>query len=208
MSGNRRGFVLILAAPSGAGKSTLAQYLVAHQKDIQISVSTTTRKPRPGEKHGEHYFYCQKESFLKEIENDQFLEWAEVFGNYYGTSKRFVEETLAQGKDVILDIDWQGARTIRESLAVEDVVGVSIVPPSLEELKKRLESRGQDDTVVITKRMEQANQEMSHWREFEYLVINDDLERAKEDLVAIVRAERLTRDRMAGQIEKITSGFS
>ncbi|MBF0194630.1 MAG: guanylate kinase [Magnetococcales bacterium] len=207
MSGNRRGFVLILSAPSGAGKSTLAQYLVKNYTDIVNSISTTTREPRPGEKHGEHYFYIKKEQFQKEIENSSFLEWAEVFGNYYGTSKAVVEETLAKGTDIILDIDWQGARLIRKSLPKEDVVSVSIVPPSLKELRLRLEGRGQDSSETIDKRMNQASEEMSHWREFDYLVINDNIEEGKADLLAIVRAERLTRDRMASQIEKITSGF-
>jgi guanylate kinase len=207
MSDKRRGFVLILSAPSGAGKSTLAQYLVKHSKDIINSVSTTTREPRPGENHGEHYFYIAKEQFKKEIKNGSFLEWAEVFGNYYGTSKAVVEDTLAKGTDIILDIDWQGARSIRESLPAGDVVSVSIVPPSLKSLRKRLEGRGQDSSEIIDKRMNQASEEMSHWQEFEYLVINDDLEEGKADLLAIVRAERLTRDRMARRIEKITDGF-
>jgi guanylate kinase len=207
MSGNSRGFVLILSAPSGAGKSTLAQYLVKKCNDIIISVSTTTREPRPGENHGEHYFYIAKEQFQKEIKDRSFLEWAEVFGNYYGTSKAVVEETLAKGTDIILDIDWQGARSIRKSLPVGDVVSVSIVPPSLKALRKRLEGRGQDSSEIIDKRMNQASEEMSHWQEFDYLVINDNLEEGKADLLSIVRAERLTRDRMARQIEKITDGF-
>ncbi|MBF0383366.1 MAG: guanylate kinase [Magnetococcales bacterium] len=207
MSVNRRGFVLILSAPSGAGKSTLARYLVENCKDIINSVSTTTREPRPGENHGEHYYFIAKELFQKEIKNRSFLEWAEVFGNYYGTSKAVVEETLAKGVDIILDIDWQGARSIRKSLPAADVVSVSIVPPSLQSLRQRLEGRGQDSSEIIDKRMNQASEEMSHWKEFDYLVINDDLKEGKADLLAIVRAERLTRDRMASQIEKITDGF-
>ncbi|MBF0444784.1 MAG: guanylate kinase [Magnetococcales bacterium] len=207
MSSNKRGFVLILSAPSGAGKSTLAQYLVKNCKDIINSVSTTTREPRPGENHGEHYFYIAKEQFQKEIKNGSFLEWAEVFGNYYGTSKAIVEETIAKGTDIILDIDWQGARSIRKSLPACDVVSVSIVPPSLQVLRQRLKMRGQDSSEIIDKRMNQASEEMSHWHEFDYLVINDILEEGKADLLAIVRAERLTRDRMAERIKKITDGF-
>ncbi len=205
MSGKRRGFVLILSAPSGAGKSTLARHLVEHYDDIQVSVSTTTRKPRPGERHGVDYFYVEKAAFQKEIEDGGFLEWAEVFGNHYGTSQKIIEEALAAGNDIILDIDWQGARVIRERLPRGDVVSVSIVPPSVQSLRKRLEGRGQDAPEVIERRMAQANEEMSHWREFDYLVINDDLETAKADLAAIVRAERLTRDRMAWQVEKIVT---
>ncbi|MBF0358936.1 MAG: guanylate kinase [Magnetococcales bacterium] len=207
MSENRRGFVLILSAPSGAGKSTLASHLVSHYDDIKTSISTTTREPRPGENHGEHYFFVSKEQFEKDIAAGKFLEWAEVFGNYYGTSKEVVEATLASGQDLILDIDWQGARGVRESLDALDVISVSIVPPSLQSLRERLEARGQDSSEVIDGRMEKASQEMSHWREFDYLVINDNLEEGQADLVAIVRAARLTRERMAVRIEKITDGF-
>jgi guanylate kinase len=207
MNEKRRGFVLILSAPSGAGKSTLARSLLDHYDDIKVSISTTTRKPRPGETHAVDYFFVEKEVFQKEIENNNFLEWAEVFGNFYGTSKVVIEETLADGQDIILDIDWQGARSIRESLPAGDVVSVSIAPPSLQSLRDRLENRGQDKAEVIDNRMKQASEEMSHWHEFEYLVINDDLEQGKADLVAIVRAERLTRDRMAWQAKKITEGF-
>jgi guanylate kinase len=199
--------VLILSAPSGAGKSTLARYLVGHCKDIEVSVSTTTRDPRPGEIQGKDYFFIEKESFQKQIEKNDFLEWAEVFGNYYGTSRTGVEESLTEGRDIILDIDWQGARSIRKSLPAGDVVSVSIVPPSMESLRVRLEGRGQDSSEIIDRRMAKASQEMSHWREFDYLVINDNLEQGQEDLVAIVRAERLTRDRMAGRINEITEGF-
>ncbi|MBF0456000.1 MAG: guanylate kinase [Magnetococcales bacterium] len=207
MSEKRRGFVLILSAPSGAGKSTLAQHLIRSMPDILISVSTTTRKPRPGEVEGQHYFFVEKTFFQNEIEQGNFLEWAEVFGNFYGTAKSFVEATLASGQDVVLDIDWQGARVVRDHLSSADVVGVSIVPPSLQSLRDRLERRGQDSAEVIDARMAQAGEEMSHWQEYEYLVINDDLEKSKADLVAIVRAERLTRDRMAGQVKKITDEF-
>jgi guanylate kinase len=206
MSGIRRGFVLILSAPSGAGKSTMARYLVDHCDDIFISISTTTRKPRLGETDGVDYFFVEKEMFQKEIGGNDFLEWAEVFGNYYGTSRKFVENALANGQDIILDIDWQGARLVRKSLPVADVVGVSIVPPSIQTLRDRLESRGQDESEVIERRMNQASEEMSHWQEFEYLVINDNLEQGQADIAAIVRAERLTRDRMAGQVKKIVDG--
>ena len=206
MSGIRRGFVLILSAPSGAGKSTMARYLVDHCDDIFISISTTTRKPRLGETDGVDYFFVEKEMFQKEIGGNDFLEWAEVFGNYYGTSRKFVENALANGQDIILDIDWQGARLVRKSLPEAGVVGVSIVPPSIQTLRDRLESRGQDESEVIERRMNQASEEMSHWQEFEYLVINDNLEQGQADIAAIVRAERLTRDRMAGQVKKIVDG--
>lgn len=192
-----------MSAPSGAGKSTLARNLIERSENVIVSVSTTTRQPRPGELHGEHYFFTEKEAFLRDIENGQFLEWAEVFGNYYGTSKKMVEDALAAGSEVILDIDWQGARLIRESLDAQDIVGVSIVPPSIELLEERLINRGQDAAAVIKKRMDQAVAEMSHWQEFDYVVINDVLEQAQDDLLAIVRAERLRRHRMLEQIEKI-----
>lgn len=206
MEEGTRGFVLILTAPSGGGKGALAQHLIEKMKNIRFSVSTTTRKMRPGEEEGVHYFFVEKDQFEKMVAEKEFVEWALVFGNLYGTSRRSLLENLESGWDVILDIDWQGARQIR-LLLPEDVVQVAIVPPSREELRRRLQQRGQDAPDVIEKRMGMAEREFSHWLDADYVVINDRLEEACMDMCAIVRAERLKRVRMVGRIQKIMARF-
>ena len=186
-----QGTLYIISAPSGAGKSSLIQALLKTQPlyDTQVSISHTTRSERPGEKHGEHYFFVSKEEFLEMIESDDFLEHAEVFGNYYGTSRVTIEQVLASGVDVFLDIDWQGAQQIRTKMP--QARSIFVLPPSKDELDRRLRGRGQDSEEVIAKRMAQAVAEMTHFAEYDYLIVNDDFDLALSDLKTIIRAERL-----------------
>ncbi|WP_417664558.1 guanylate kinase [Pseudidiomarina donghaiensis] len=185
------GNLFILAAPSGAGKSSLIRALLErHSNDsMQVSVSCTTRAPRPGEVDGVHYHFLSETEFKAKIENNEFYEWAHVFGNYYGTSRVYIEQTLAQGIDVFLDIDWQGARQVRE--ANPQTQSIFIVPPSLEALEQRLRARGQDSEEVIASRMAKAQAEMSHYHEFNYLLVNDKFEQTLAQLEHIVFAQRL-----------------
>ncbi|MEO5340815.1 MAG: guanylate kinase [Magnetococcus sp. MYC-9] len=208
MNGRGRGFVIILSAPSGAGKSTLANHLVQMVPGVRPSVSTTTRAPRPGEQSGHAYHFVDPATFRQRMERGDFLEWAEVFGNHYGTDRANVEPVLAQGEDVLLDIDWQGARQVRAHCAREDVVSISVLPPSRQALQARLSGRGSDDPQVIARRMAQAGEEISHWEEYDYLLVNDDLQRAQAGLVAIVTAERLRRQRCSGAIRGILATFA
>ena len=176
---------------SGAGKSSLIQALLKTQPlyDTQVSISHTTRAIRPGENHGEHYFFISKEEFCQMIDDDAFLEHANVFENYYGTSRLAIEQVLATGVDVFLDIDWQGAQQIRAKMPTAR--SIFILPPSKEELDRRLRGRGQDSEEVIAKRMAQAVAEMTHYAEYDYLIVNDDFNLALSDLKTIIRAERL-----------------
>lgn len=185
------GNLFILAAPSGAGKSSLIRALLErHRNDsMQVSVSCTTRAPRPGEVDGEHYHFLSEAEFKAKIDNNEFYEWAHVFGNYYGTSRVYIEQTLARGIDVFLDIDWQGARQVRE--ANPQTQSIFIVPPSLETLEQRLRARGQDSAEVIASRMAKAQAEMSHYHEFDYLLVNDKFEQTLAQLEHIVFAQRL-----------------
>lgn len=184
-----QGTLYIVSAPSGAGKSSLIQALLKTQPlyDSQVSVSHTTRAPRPGEVHGEHYFFVNHDEFRTMIGEDAFLEHAEVFGNYYGTSREAIEQVLATGVDVFLDIDWQGAQQIRNRMP--GARSIFILPPSKDELDRRLRGRGQDSEEVIAKRMAQAVAEMSHYAEYDYLIVNDDFDTALSDLKIIIRAE-------------------
>lgn len=186
-----QGTLYIISAPSGAGKSSLIQALLKTQPlyDTQVSISHTTRSERPGEKHGEHYFFVSKDEFIEMIEKDDFLEHAEVFGNYYGTSRVTIEQVLASGVDVFLDIDWQGAQQIRTKMP--QARSIFVLPPSKDELDRRLRGRGQDSEEVIAKRMAQAVAEMTHYAEYDYLIVNDDFDLALSDLKTIIRAERL-----------------
>ena len=185
-----QGTLYIVSAPSGAGKSSLIQALLKTQPlyDTQVSVSHTTRQPRPGEVHGEHYFFVNHDEFRAMISRDAFLEHAEVFGNYYGTSRETIEQVLATGVNVFLDIDWQGARQIRDQLP--EARSIFILPPSLPILEQRLHGRDQDSAEVIRHRMEQAVAEMSHYDEYDYLIVNDDFETSLQQLASIVCAER------------------
>ena len=181
------GNLYILSAPSGAGKSSLINDLP--RNEVRLSISHTTRNPRPAEEDGVHYYFTTHAEFEALIEKDHFLEWAEVFGNYYGTSLPMIEKSLEQGVDVFLDIDWQGARQIRQK--VSNVKTIFILPPSREELRNRLVGRGQDSEETIAKRMAEAESEMSHYNEFDYVIVNDDFQQALAELKAILTAERL-----------------
>jgi len=185
-----RGNLFILSAPSGAGKSSLINALLKKHADMKVSVSHTTRAPRPGENNAEHYHFVSVDEFKALIAKDDFFEWAQVFDNYYGTSKQAIEEQLAAGIDVFLDIDWQGARQVREIM--DDVKTIFILPPSKQELEQRLNNRGQDSAEIIAGRMAQAQSETSHYNEYDYVVVNDDFDTALSDLETIVIAQRLT----------------
>lgn len=183
------GQLFVIAAPSGAGKTSLVDELVKNTPGIQVSISHTTRPKRPGEEHGVNYFFVEKQEFDEIAAAGDFLESAEVFGNFYGTSKQYVLDTLKQGIDIILEIDWQGAQQIRKWLP--DCVSIFILPPSIDVLHERLKKRAQDCHEVIAERMAKASSEMSHYAEYEYLVINDDFNVALAELTAIIQASRL-----------------
>jgi guanylate kinase len=192
-----KGTLYIVSAPSGAGKSSLISAMLEKNPTyaMKVSVSHTTRGMRPGEEDGVHYHFVEKSEFESLIEQGAFLEYAEVFGNYYGTSRLWIEETLDKGIDVFLDIDWQGARQIREQMP--QAKSVFILPPSNSELERRLNVRGQDSDEVIAKRMSEAKSEMSHYSEYDYVIVNDDFDGALVDFKAILRAERLKEDKQA-----------
>lgn len=187
---NRRGIMLAISSPSGAGKSTLTRYVMERFEDIQLSVSVTTRKPREGEIEGVHYHFIDKERFEQYIEEDKFIEYAKVFDNYYGTLKSQVEDSISKGMDVIFDVDWQGVQQMSEYF-FDDIVKIFILPPSIEELRSRLYTRASDTAEVIENRMMQAMDEISHYAEYEWVIINDDLEEAKAKLVSIIKSERV-----------------
>jgi len=193
----RRGLMFILSSPSGAGKTTLAERLLNKDGEMVLSISATTRERRPGEAHGQDYYFVAEEEFERMRDNNEFLEWANVFGNYYGTPRAMVEETLRQGKDVLFDIDWQGAQQLDE-VAGEDVVKVFILPPSREELERRLRKRAQDPEEVVQRRMAKADSEMSHWAEYDYVIVNYNLDESEELLRSILFGERLKRRRQVG----------
>jgi guanylate kinase len=207
--GGGRGVMFIISSPSGAGKTTLTrQLLSAEGERCRLSISATTRPPRPGEVHGQHYFFLDRPVFEAERDAGAFLEWAEVFGNLYGTPKASIEETLSEGRDVIFDIDWQGARQLAQS-APDDVVRVFILPPSRRALEDRLQNRALDTPDVVARRLAGAAEEMSHWREYDYVIVNDDLEKALRALRRILAAERLrTRRRggLADLVRRLISG--
>lgn len=185
----RKGQLYIVSAPSGAGKSSLLTALRGHLQDVVISVSTTTRQPRPGEQDGTHYHFTTVEHFRRQVADGNFLEHAQVFDNYYGTSCLTVDSLLASGKDVILEIDWQGAQQVRERET--DVISIFILPPSVETLRERLRGRGQDSEETIQRRMRDAQNEISHYPEYDYVIINDEFGFALEELTCIFRSERL-----------------
>lgn len=190
-----RGQLYVISAPSGAGKTSLVAALLRQEAKISVSVSHTTRLPRPGEQDGVNYHFIDKESFEQRIRAGDFLEYAQVFDNYYGTSKQAVEAQLNAGLDVILEIDWQGAQQIRRSYP--DVISIFILPPSIKELRIRLTGRGQDSEAVINRRMSDAVNEMRHYSEYDYLVINNVFELALAELATIFRAQRLRLHRQA-----------
>jgi len=184
-----KGTLYVVSAPSGAGKTSLVNALLETSEGIIVSVSHTTRKPRPGEETGVHYHFVSVEEFQARMNDNDFLEHAQVFDNYYGTSKQAVEDRLQQGDDVILEIDWQGARLVREQLP--DCVGIFILPPSVSALEERLRGRGQDSDEIIQRRMRDARTEASHYDEYEYLIINDDFDTALNELRSVFVSQRL-----------------
>ena len=184
-------FVILFSAPSGAGKSTLVNMLLEKDKTAKLSVSATTRAKRDGEIDGVHYHFLTKEQYKEKVANDEFFEYAEVFGNHYGTLQKPVEDMLAKGTDVIFDIDWQGAQETSKKLDKTKLLKIFILPPSVEELSKRLHGRGKDSEEIIKGRMEKAKSEISHYNEFDYVVINDDLDTAFKEIRAIIDAKRI-----------------
>lgn len=206
----RRGLLLILSSPSGAGKSTLAQLMMQWDPSMRFSISATTRNPRPGEEDGREYFFRSRNDFLALVADGQMLEHAEVFGNLYGTPRGPVETAMLEGRDTIFDIDWQGGQQIKNSDLGRDVVSVFILPPSICELEKRLRSRAQDSDEVIRGRMAKSQDEISHWAEYDYVIVNRDIGTSFEDLVSILKAERLRRDRqpdLAGFVRGLNQEF-
>lgn len=193
----RRGLMLVLSSPSGAGKTTLTRRLLASDNNLAMSVSVTTRPPRPGEIDGKDYVFVSGGEFEELRDQGGLLEWAEVFGNRYGTPRKPVEEALVQGRDVLFDIDWQGTQQLAEKMT-DDLVRVFILPPSAEDLRERLISRAEDPPKEIAKRMAEASGEISHWAEYDYVLINDDLNRSDRAISSILHAERLRRTRRTG----------
>ena len=197
-AGQRNGILLVISSPSGAGKSTLTRRLLAEDDAFQMSVSATTRPARPGETHGKHYFFLDRPGFEKMVSDDGMLEHAEVFGNLYGSPRAPVEEAVGQGRDVLFDVDWQGAQQLRLSALGNAVVSIFILPPSITVLEQRLISRGQDAPDVIRRRMDQAMSEISHWAEYDYVLVNDDLDTCYNQIRTVVASERLRLIRQPG----------
>ena len=196
----RRGLMIVLSSPSGAGKTTISRRLLETEDALSLSVSVTTRAPRVNEENGRDYFFIDPIEFNLMVNRDQLLEHAKVFGNHYGTPRAPVEKTLAEGRDVLFDIDWQGTQQLAEK-ARDDLVSVFILPPSWHELERRLFTRAQDTPAVINRRMAKASDEMSHWAEYDYVIINSTLESSVEAVRAILHSERLRRRRQVGLAE-------
>ena len=193
----RRGLLLVMSSPSGAGKTTLSRRLLAADSNIAMSVSVTTRAPRPGEVDGKDYHFITQEDFARLRDRGELLEYAEVFGNFYGTPKRPVMEALQAGRDVLFDIDWQGTQQLGAAMGA-DLVRIFILPPSADELHERLIGRAQDSASTVAKRMAKAADEISHWPEYDYVIVNDNIDTANAEIEAILRAERLRRHRRVG----------
>jgi guanylate kinase len=194
---HRRGLMLVLSSPSGAGKTSISRELLRRERNLVMSVSATTRKKRPGESDGVDYHFVTPTKFNDMIAGQQLLEYAKVFSNYYGTPKAPVEKALAEGQDVLFDIDWQGTQQLAQS-ARDDLVSVFVLPPSTTELERRLRARAQDSEKVVAERMSKAADEMSHWREYDYIIVNRDLSESVAQVEAILLAERARRDRQIG----------
>ncbi|MCW5593709.1 MAG: guanylate kinase [Burkholderiales bacterium] len=199
------GDLFVVVAPSGAGKTSLVNRLLEVERDIRLSVSWTTRAPREGEANGREYHFVSREAFESMIAAGDFLEHANVYGNYYGTSRRWIESELAGEHDVLLEIDWQGAAQVRSLFP--RMVGIFVLPPSIGELRRRLTARGKDSAEVIEKRMASAREEISHVLEFEYIIVNEQFDVAVADLQAVVRAARLSRERRAGRLSRLLDEF-
>ena len=194
MKTHRRGLMIILSSPSGAGKTTLTRRLLAENEDIVLSVSATTRRPRPGEVDGQDYYFVSKTTFSDMIDKEEFLEHAKVFDHFYGTPRGPVEAALENSNDVLFDIDWQGAQQLTQA-AADDLVKIFILPPNMVELEKRLRTRAQDSDEVIARRMSKSEAEISHWAEYDYVIVNEDIDEAMNELRAILRSERMKRKR-------------
>ena len=200
-----RGNLFVVVAPSGAGKTSLVKALLEKEPNIRLSISYTTRKPREGEVNGRDYHFVDRPTFEKMIARGDFLEYAAVYGNYYGTSKRWIEDQLSGDHDVLLEIDWQGAAQLRRLFPI--LVGIFILPPSLAELRKRLESRGKDAPEAIERRMASAREEISHVLEFEYIIVNERFEAALSDLISVVHATRVSRAQQSVRLASLLAEF-
>ena len=203
----RRGLMLVLSSPSGAGKSTIARNLLEDDNGFELSISYTTRQRRGSEIDGVHYHFVNQRDFERLRDGDALLEWAEVHGNFYATPREPAEIAMAEGRDMLFDIDWQGADQLRDKMPA-DVVSVFILPPSMAELKARLMRRAEDQENVIEQRLKNARAEIEHWRKYDYVVVNDDLDRAFHAIQCIVQAERLRRDRRSGLFDFVTGLLS
>jgi guanylate kinase len=197
---SRRGLMLVISSPSGAGKSTIARTLLETDKQIGLSVSVTTRQRRLSEIEGKHYHFKTVREFERLRDSDSLLEWAEVHGNFYGTPREPVEAAMAEGRDMLFDIDWQGAQQLQEKMSA-DVVSIFVLPPTMTELQSRLHRRAEDSEEVIATRLANSRSEIAHWREYDYVIINDDLNAAFDAVQSIVKAERLRRDRRHGMFD-------
>jgi guanylate kinase len=202
MNISRRGLLLILSSPSGAGKTTLSRAILERDAGIELSVSVTTRPPRPGEVDGEDYTFIEEPAFQRMIDEGSLLEHARVFGNYYGTPRDAVERAVAAGRDVLFDVDWQGTQQLKEN-AREDVASIFVLPPSMAALEDRLRRRAQDSDDEVARRMSEAEAEMSHWAEYDYVIVNREVEESVQAVQTILAAERLRRERQVGLAEFI-----
>jgi guanylate kinase len=206
----RRGILIILSSPSGAGKSTLSRRLLEFDPEVRFSISATTRPPRPGEQEGRDYLFKSRREFEATVAAGEMLEHAEVFGNLYGTPRAPVEAAIEQGQDVLFDVDWQGGQQIRNSTLRDAVVSVFILPPSIAELEARLRARGQDTPEIVAERMAKSRDEISHWAEYDYVLINQNLPQCEAELRAVIAAERLRRDRrpeLVGLVRRLNAEF-
>lgn len=192
---NFKSILIVISSPSGAGKTSLANAIVEENKNIYFSTSVTTRPPRDGEENGREYIFTNKNKFDEMIINGEFIEYAEVFGNYYGTPKGKTEEFLINGKDIIFDVDWQGGTKIRNSYLAPSVVSIFILPPSIKTLQERLFNRNKDDDKTVKLRMKEARSEISHWSEYDYILVNDNFEKVKKNILKIIEIEKIKRNR-------------
>jgi guanylate kinase len=203
---NHLPFLIIISSPSGAGKSTLCKMIVQNDPLIRLSVSATTRKKRPQEIAGQHYHFVNRDKFIQMKNNQEFLESAEVFDNFYGTPKKNVDDALNNGHCVLFDIDWQGARQIKEKFSVDQIVSIFILPPSIQELERRLRARAQDTEEIVQERMREARNEISHYEEYDFMVINDDLNSSYQKIRSIIEAKRVARQNK-NDIKKFINQF-
>ena len=204
---NHLPFLIIISSPSGAGKSTLCKMIVQNDPLIRLSVSATTRKKRPQEIPGQHYHFVNREKFIQMRNNQEFLESAEVFDNFYGTPKKSVDDALNNGHCVLFDIDWQGARQIKEKFSTDQIVSIFILPPSIQELERRLRARAQDPEEIVQARMHEARNEISHYEEYDFTVVNDDLNSSYQKIRSIIEAKRVARQN-PDDIKKFINQFS